>query len=369
MKKVKQTAQKCGESLRQTPSQVQEGRKVDIALLKALVLGLVLLCASCGDGDTIHWFPSDGGVSQTIDISISLDIDMAFASDTLFQTYADMLAGDYDVRYTVDIYDFPQGNTIGDEPVRRLVQTENTLIRKGIYDLQDTVNLPLARYYIVAWLDFVDKGTANDKYYSTANLRHITINKFNGKYDGYNVTKDAFTGKVEMDLTPYIGKPALHYRAKIEMIRPFAEYQIRTTDLKEYYIKKQQEHQTYAEAQPVSTLLAYNLFFPQGYDCYKNIPLDYQAGIYFNFPVEVVDNGEEAILASDLVFVENETFYRTTFEVFTPEQMHINTVEGVRINLKRNHLSILRGAFLTTLLNDGSVGINDNFDEEIIVYY
>jgi hypothetical protein len=212
----------------------------------------------------------------------------------------------------------------------------------------------------------VEKGTVTDKYYNTDNLQKISIIQRNGEYQGYNSTKDAFTDRIEMDLRPYENQRYLHYDAFMDLIRPFAVYRIITTDISEYA----NYHQTasYASFQPSKTALLYNLFFPMGYNAYVNAPDNFQAGIHYSSDIVEVVPGKEAILASDFVFVEDDAFYLVDFEVFSAENEHINTVNGLRINLERNKMTVIRSEFLTKNLDNGSVGIDDTFTDEIIIY-
>ncbi|MDR1810001.1 MAG: hypothetical protein LBR34_06335 [Prevotella sp.] len=320
--------------------------------------------------DLVHYFPDDDPVNPYLaEITVTVDIDMQLSSDTIYQTYASMLEGDYDIRYIVDLFEV---DNIGNTPkqanrVKRIVKTESNIVSNGLYHIQDTLRLPLNKYLIMVWMDFVDKGSTDDKYYNTDDLQNIAIIMQNGQYTGYNTTKDAFTAKVDMDLTPYAGQRFVHYEALAEVIRPFAIYRIITTDIQQYMTY----HQTlsYSSIKPATTNLAYNLFFPLGYNAFLFKPDNYRAGIGYRWNIIETLPEQEAILASDYVFVEDDTFYTVDFEVFSAENKHINTVRDVRINLKRNHLTILRDEFLTKDLDDGNVGIDDRFSDEIIVRF
>jgi hypothetical protein len=315
----------------------------------------------------VHEFPEDPPVNPyLVDISIDIDIDMQISSDTIFQTYASMLAGDYDVRYIVDIYNADESRTDGlGSRVQRIVKTESNIISNGIYHIKDTVKLTIKKYRLIAWMDFVEKGSVTDKYYNTDDLQRISILPQSGGYQGYNTTKDAFTAKTNMDLTPYSGQRFIQYQAVLSVKRPFAIYQIITTDIKEYITY----HQTlsYASIQPSSTTLAYNLFFPLGYNAYLNAPDNLQGGVRYSYDIVEIIPEQEAVIASDFVFVEDNAFLLVDFEVFSAENAHINTIYGLRINLERNKLTIIRAEFLTKDMDDGHVGIEDGFDDDEII--
>ena len=335
--------------------------KTDKPFRLFFVCCLSALLAGC-----IHEFPDDNPVDPSlIEVDVTLSIDMLFESDTIIQTYATMLEGDYDIRYIIEIHEAGQNpaNRINSR-IQRIVKTESEILNRGIYELKDTLKLPAKKYEIITWIDFVEAGTVTDKYYNTADLQQVSIIDQSGQYRGYSTTKDAFTAKLEMDLTPYAGQRYVHYTAQVEVKRPFAVYQIITTDLEEYTTY----HQTsYASYQPSYTKVLYNLFFPMGYNVFDYAPDNFRTGINYSYPITDVVPGKEAIIASDYVFVENNVFYMIDFEILTSENKHINTVRNLRINLKRNHITVIRGEFLTKDVDNTGIGIDDRFSDEIIV--
>ena len=335
--------------------------------LYRLLFLLYLISVSLTGCDFVHEFPDDNPVDPSlIDVSLTLSIDMHFESDTIFQTYATMLEGDYDVRYIVDIYEVNPNSTTYDvkNRIQRIVKTENNIVTNGIYDFKDTLKLPAKKYELIGWIDFVEKGTNTDKYYNTADLQQVSIILQNGQYEGYNTTKDAFTAQTEVDLTPYRKQRYVHYTTTMDMIRPFAVYRIITTDMEEY---KTYHQSSYASVQPAWTKVLYNLYFPMGYNAFICSPENFLSGINYQFDVTDVVPGKEAIVASDYVFVGNDVFYQVNFEILGSDDNHINTVNNLRIDLKRNHVTVIRGQFLTKDLSNGGIGINDQFTDEIII--
>ncbi|KAA6343831.1 hypothetical protein EZS27_008496 [termite gut metagenome] len=337
---------------------------------------LLLLLAWIAGCDNVHEFPGENpadpslveiDITMNIDMRIDLEIDMGVpASDITRQTYASMLDGDYDVRYIIDIYeaDDTKKNSVSNR-VKRIVKTESEIPTAGEYHLDETIRLPVKKYRMITWIDFVTKGTTTDKYYNTEDLQKIAIILPNGTYQGYNSTRDAFTATVEMDLTPYRGQRYIQYEAVAEVVRPFAIYRIITTDIDEY--KTYHQTLSYASIQPNTTNVAYNLFFPMGYNAYLYAPDNFRAGIAYSYDITETAPEKEALLASDYVFVKDDTFYTIDFEILSSEKQHINTVNGLRINLKRNQVTTIRDEFLTKDLNDGKVGVDDRFTDEIII--
>jgi hypothetical protein len=290
---------------------------------------------------------------------------MDMDSDTIFQTYADMLGGDYDIRYIIDIYEAdPNLVTRVNSKTQRIVRTESSIITRGIYHVEEKLSLSQKHYKIIAWVDFVEKGTTADKYYNTADLQDISAIQQTARI-GYNTTKDAFAGNFDLDLTVYKNQRFIERDIVVKVKRPFAVYQIITTDIEKYITYNQEK--SYSSIAPGKTRLVYNLFCPTGYNAFLHAPDDFTTGINYVYDIVDIVPQQQAIIAMDMVFVEDDTFYSVDFEIFSADDEHINTTRGLNINLKRNKLTIIRGEFLTKDIDDGSVGIDDGFDDEIII--
>jgi len=324
-----------------------------------------LLAVSC---DSVHEFPNENSYNPyLVNVELSIDIDMNMESDTIFQTYSEILASNYDIRYIVDIYEADPNLITGvSKRVKRIVKTENSIIHNGIYQVEENLLLPAKHYKIIAWVDFITKGTKSDKYYNTDDLQTISIISQQGGNKGYNTTKDAFAGNFDMDLSIYQNQRFIQCDVVVPVKRPFAVYRIITTDIEKYLAYHSET--SYSSVAPTKTTLLYNLFFPMGYNAFLFLPDNFKTNIRYTHDVTEILPQKEAILASDIVFVEDNTFYSTSFEIASASNVRINTINGLNINLKRNKLTIIRGEFLTKDFGGGSIGIDDGFDgSEIII--
>lgn len=333
----------------------------------SVIITLLLLCPAC---KTVHEFPEEPGVDPSfIDVNLSLDIDMKLNDeDPITQTYRNMLGDDYDIRYIVEIYKVSDSyaETVGNL-VKRIEKIEQTIIENGIYEIDEDIHLHAGMYSVMVWVDFIKKGTNKDYYYNTSNLHEIRVNLIDGKYNGYDVTKDAFAAQKNMDLIPYANDRFVQYSMEIPVERPFAVYQVITTDIAKY--KADYSSKPYSSIRPTLTNAVYGLYFPMGYNVYYGVPDDFRANVSFLHDVVETVEGEEAIVASDYVFVDDkETFYYLSFSIDNAENKLISTVKDIKINLERNRLTIIKGEFLTRDIDNGEIGIDPGFDgEEIIV--
>lgn len=332
-----------------------------VFLFLSTVLSLTACCS-------IHEYPEEPGVDPSlINVNLALDINMELNDeDPIIQTYRDMLGSGFDIRYIIEIYRVSDSyaETVGSLE-RRIVKTEET-IDDGLYRIDDNIELHAGVYSVMVWVDFVKKGTDTDYYYSTDNLHEIRINRIEGEYPGYDVTKDAFAAQKDMDLVPYANDRFVNYTMEIPVERPFAVYQVVTTDIDKY--KANNGAVSYSSIRPAVTEAAYGLYFPMGYNVYYGVPDAFESGVGYKFDVVETVEQQEAIIASDYVFVDDkDTFYYLNFSVMTPDGKLINTSKDIKINLERNRLTIVRGEFLTRDIDDGEIGIDPGFGEEIVV--
>ena len=342
-----------------------------------LFLLIFLLCLSVlfPGCDLIHEFPDDNSVDPSlVDIDIVLSVDIKFPVDTIpleWKTYASAAAtddGEHHFRYIVDIYEADRVGSAGlTNRIKRIVQTTSTR-PDGLYKLNDTLKLPAKKYILIAWIDFVEAGSKVDKYHNTEDLQKVSIINPTGQYQGYSTTRDAWTAKEIMDLTPYRGQRYYHHTAEMKAKRPYAIYQIITTDIEEYNTY----HQTsYSSVQPEQTKVRYSLWHPMSFNAYLNSPLDFRANISYTHNNWDAVPGKERVIASDYIFVNgNEDNYASdiNFDILTPAGKIINKINLKIDLLKQNHLTIIKGEFLTKNLNDnGEIGVNDRFDDEIVI--
>jgi hypothetical protein len=335
---------------------------------------LLLLATSC-----VYEYPDDQtppGPPDAVELTMTLELNIDFEIDAeheqFVQTHNDLLAGGYAIRYIVDLHETP---ALDEAPlsqrVRRLITTETTMPAGGVYRFSETVTLPAApSYTALVWVDFVPAGGgSSDYYYHTADLQAVTIDN-SRPYRGYHVSKDAFTNAVSINLT---AADTRSVSTTVKVKRPFALYRIVTTDVAEY---RTAHSEPYADVRPDTTRLLYHDYFPMGYNAYRAVPgnFDDGVGVHYAYACGVpYPNGdkEEMELAADFVFTNGGATSRLVdFEVFTPDGTRISRHSGIRVNLQRNRMTVIRGKFLTSgVPGGGGAGIDFDFDDDEIVIW
>jgi hypothetical protein len=297
-----------------------------------------------------------------VELTVALVLNIDFNTDTPAPARQTLPAQGYDLRYIVDLYPLPHHP---EAPLaqreRRLIATAAALPANGIYRFRETLTLPAAQYCALVWVDCVPHGSRDDYYYLTENLQAVTINPAR-PYQGYHPSRDALTASLVVDLRPE-QNPAARFEATLPVQRPFALYRIVATDVQQY-------RAAHPATRPATTQLHYEAWFPMGYNAYRSVPGHFCTGVHYSCPVpETTPSDTEVELAADFVPVNSTgDFYHTSFDIRTPAGELLVRHTGIRINLQRNRLTVLRGAFLTTGSGTGGTGVDFNFDEEIIVF-
>lgn len=317
---------------------------------------------------TVHEFPEDGGIDPTlVNITLNLDIDMNYYGEITRQSYEDyalMLENDYDIRYTVEIYKAKDKDTdILTDRVAKFVQTSDEVVFDGRVRITQDVRLPAREYVILAWVDFVNKSGSADLYYKTDQLTDVSILKPEGRYEGYNTTKDAFCGKVKMNLEQYRFRRMARHTVTCPVMRPLAVYKIIATDVGKYLYNNPKP---YSSIRPATTDVRYLFDFPMAYTTQFERPYKFEPSVGYSFGVEGSEEQSEALIASDYVLVGTEERYPISFDVKDAGANLINSVNNLDVRLKRNYITIIRNEFLTTD-NSSGIGIDDKFAGEIIV--
>ncbi|MCD8182875.1 MAG: hypothetical protein LUE99_07030 [Bacteroides sp.] len=111
--------------------------------------------------------------------------------------------------------------------------------------------------------------------------------------------------------------------------------------------------------------LAYEYHFPTGYNVAQDLLCESRVGMSFIAPCGIVpDESGECELTSDYVLQGTDASYVVlTLEVADTGGKVLSRMTGVQVPLKQGHLTLVRGKFLTTLMNAG-IGIDPGYEGE-----
>lgn len=335
--------------------------------IKHIIIAVISLLTinSC---DTIHEFPNENPTDPTIinlDLTLLLNTTMAESQYSTLMSRANASSGNHDVRFIIEVYkDYNIGNS--NAPIKRFVQTYP--ISGSIFPRQSNSSMTLnaSSYKFIIWVDCVNEGDSEDKYYQTDNL---PIVKIMPPCIGSNDYKDALCGVVDIDLRSYRDKWNVTIEREIEMSYPGGKFQIITTDLERFVSKTTKSGETRSfDPNDYIVKFVYQGFVPGGYNVLSGAPTgDSETGFSFESSIVQLNNGE-ALLGSDIIFTNGgPTYVELVIEIYDLDNNLIHRTDispHLRgIPIEKGKLTTVRGEFLTKDFVPG-VGVNPDFDGE-----
>ncbi len=309
--------------------------------------------------DTVLQYPEGPGTDPTlIKMRIELSVDFSPINDPFITSYAESRTGDFDVRYQVAVY--ARTGAHAGELVLRKTWTDD-VIQAGPTVISTDVELHAEQYDVYGWIDFVPSDTDNDHYYNTDDIRKVLLIDPNvAALD----TRDAFSGKTSVDLTPYRDVKFADITIPLPMERPFGKFKIQATDVRKF-LDSYKPLGTYTDILPSSCTVHYTCYFPTAYNQDTRLAHvdEFRIDVHHTDNVtEIEDN--TATLSSNYVFICNDnTTVTADIEVRNSSGQLLASIHGITIPIKRNRLTIVRGEFLTTGVSGGTY-IAPEFDGE-----
>ncbi len=292
--------------------------------------------------------------------------------------------GNHDFRYILNIYEETEDSRfLSRTPIDSYVFTANTTPPDPDGSTPDhnkrvSLALPPGNFRIIAWADHVLPGTCNDIYYSTTDFAEISVLTKNGSHPGNIPWRDAFRGQVNVSVNDagevFTNSSYPETLVEIPMHRPMARYRFITTDLGEFISRNEANGQKASSAgAPSSTpdltdyrvVMRYTGYMPSVYNAHTDRPTDSRLGVFYDGAISRLDISS-AELASDYVFVNGtETSVQVALDVYNRRSGEkIASTDPETIPLRRNHLTIVSGRFLTSTAS-GGVGILPDFNGDL----
>ena len=280
-------------------------------------------------------FPTPTSTSN-VSLNLKLDPSMQFDTQTSSTTC--------DVRFIIEISGQDENGNRG-KLLEKKIQSY-----KPASNGQYPINLELAdgKYYIAAWMDYVNENSVEDKYYETDSLSSIRVNT---PYIGNDDLKEVYVAQQVIEVS---GAATLDMTLK----QPMGKFEFITTDIEKFLGEQ-------ADDFDLSTLkvhVAYSDFLPTEFNAYTNKPSDASTGISFNCSITQLANGK-ARLASDYVFVSGlESSVQVILSIYNNEGELLNS-KPVDVPIQQGKLTTISGAFLSHD-SDFGIAINPSLDGE-----
>ena len=326
--------------------------------LHAIFLCLISMMAflSC-----IHEFP-DETTPANIALKLELNIDIDVNAVVNMNTSTKGLSSEtHDIRYLVKFFRIVNGNMIKD-PVYEHVITVDDI---NIHEFEVNMEILEGRYRIYVWGDYVEEGTEEDLHYITRDFPSISLNiPESASYKGSLESRDAYVGCTDIEVIRY-GQEEQCIEANIEIQRPLAKFVILSSDLEEF-VNKVMEATKSMDLNEYSAKVFYQgdestmYNAPTTFDVFGDKPVATSAGLNFTSRITEKTNpdtgAKEAQLGFDYIFVNgSETHTRVVIVVYDKEGIQVAMSPSIKIPLKRNHVTYVRGRFLMENIKGGVI--------------
>ena len=247
--------------------------------------------------------------------------------------------------------------------IERKVQLIDAAIELPSYTTE--IELPAGTYTLLAWADYVPIGTEEDHFYDTQNMSAIKSDLVLRENCQDNDLRDCFarTYEFRIENVKYLGEPR-HYETTLT--RPQGRYVVLATDYKDYLDLSN------VPVEQNNVDCFYPTFLNVGYSIPEARPNLSASQIGYKFtPMRYVfDEKEMVSLGDDYSFVNGkESHLILNLTVMNPQGNEISKNENIDIPIYPDKLTIVLGRFLANSGNSGGLGIDDKFENEIVIKF
>lgn len=366
-----------------------------VRFIRNLLIGVILVL---GAVSCVHEFPDETTPADivlklqfNIDIDVNVEMNMNTEGNPDLKSSTKVLNSEtHDIRYMVKFFRFMNGEMIT-EPVYEHIFTVDDI---NVHEFEERLEIAEGHYRIFVWGDYVEQGGIEDHHYITSDFPRISLNlSESGTYKGSRESRDAYVGYTDIDVVRK-GISQTSVEANIDIHRPLAKFIVISDDLEEFVTKITQQKlaqlreqaasgQISEEEAEIAATKAVDLsefevkFFFQGdestiynapvtFDAFSDKPVATRPGLNFTSDIVETYNNEtgkkEAQLGFDYLFVNgSETHTRIVVGVYNQDGEQVAMTKSMKIPLKRNQATYVRGGFLMQNV-EGGVSIDPGFD-------
>ena len=236
------------------------------------------------------------------------------------------------------------------------------------YDCDVTLDLDPGEYELAVWSDLSEHSSALPCY-NPDDFRSVQL-LYADRYLANSDFRDGYRGRQGILVEACYEESEIR-EYTVTMRRPMAKFEFITTDLSEFLDgeAKRRNLPTRSGIEDYVVEVRYTGYQPCSYSVIEDQLENAATGIKFTSRVQITGESE-ASLGFDYVFINNILTggVLTEISVYDPEGELVAHSHQIEVPLRRDHHTVLRGAFLTTIAN-GGVGIDPGFegDHNIIV--
>lgn len=353
----------------------------------------LLVVALSGCHSTIHEHPDSG------DAAVTLTMRVKTAGPELYEVIE--YTGNSRVQYKAHEYQFPNSrgdlaSQLSEYLSKNAINLENwdmrlvwelyagtrdqiksgeaVLMQRDFHILDYTQEMPehtihfeapSGQYTLLAWSDFVPKGTTEDFYYDTQNMAALTSDLELRRACLNNDQRDCFAQAYDFKISgiEYDGQERYY---ETTLIRPQGRYVVLATDYDRYL------ELSGTPVENNSSLITYPSFINVGYSILEERPNESTTGMTYTINPRVYefDNQITVCVGDDYSFVNGEVSHvHININVYHVSGAQLSFNKDIDIPLYADKLTVIIGKFLATSGGSGGISIDDKFEGEIVVPY
>ncbi len=348
-----------------------------------LVSALVFLLSSCDK--TIHVYPKETEALILLELNtdrtapryykeVTYDHNGDHEETELETNLSDTYTPDerLSMRLVTELYklDSPEDRIDKGTLVTRRIVTVDRLMEAP----QDTLQfkVPEGFYRALTWADYSLKDNPDDWHFKTEKLDAVQADVDHKPQDNHHKNSAAGSCNFSVDFDP--GKsngpvilsetratPATDHVVPVHLERAVGRFRLWATDLEDFLNSGNR-------IEDLRIQIIYKQYISAGYNVDTETPNRFvQMRTMETTPTTVPGDGS-LLLAYDYVLASSDKEDRVLVDVFVyDEDKELNHYQNITIPLWRNRETVVKGPFLTRKIGSGDIGIDDDFDDEIVV--
>lgn len=227
----------------------------------------------------------------------------------------------------------------------------------GSYDTDFELEMPgESTYDVVVWSQLLRDANALP-FYDVADFSRVHIIADN--YAGNTDYRDGFRGRIRIDAATEING-----RYVVRMNRPMGKFELVTTDLSEFLDRETKARGLTTRAAPEDyrVIISFPMYYPSSYSAVDDRLENATIGVSFETQMTVT-GVSEASLGFEYVMLNNisDAGVQARVDVYRLDGTHVAGSQTLTIPMRRDHHTLLRGAFLSAE-GSGGVGIDPGFN-------
>ena len=224
------------------------------------------------------------------------------------------------------------------------------------------IELPKDTEYKLGIWSHLRESLESNPFYDPSDFNRVSI--IGNNYQGNTDYRDGFKG--EISLETFSEK---HQALEVIMTRPMGKFEFVTIDLSEFLDRETSRRslQTRATADEYNVVISFPYYMPSSYSLLDD-RLEFSAsGVGFVTKMTVTGDSD-ASLGFEYVMLNNgdDGGVQARVDIYDPVNTHVAGSATLTIPMKRDHHTVLRGAFLSQE-GEGGVGIDPDFDGDFNV--